>query len=426
MDIAVAYTRAIEALFARTGGHIKPGLSRTEAMLLALGNPHRSFPAFHVAGTNGKGSVCATIYALLRSRGLRVGLYTSPHLVDFRERIVVDGEQISEAQVLDFLSRTERSAQLLQATFFEITTVMAFWHFAQQRVDVAVIETGLGGRYDSTNVIDPLVATVTNVTIDHTEYLGNTVEHIADEKGGIFKRGRGAVIGDPNSAVASRLAELAAARNASPIIVVRDDWRSSSVEQIGGMTRFIAATPYSVGAVRLATPLYGEHQADNTLTAIASVWLAGAPYWVPAEQLNDALSKVSIPGRFQRSGDWIFDVAHNPAGARVLAAALDTVKLTEPVTVLIGVLGDKDWRGILDVLAPVADAFIVTQPASAPADRAWNPMEASLYARRLGVPVQLEVDFDMAMLHARERGGTKVVTGSFHTVGDALQRLNRV
>jgi dihydrofolate synthase/folylpolyglutamate synthase len=426
MDIALDYTRAIEALFARTAGHIKPGLSRTEAMLSFLGNPHRSFPTFHVAGTNGKGSVCATIYALLRSRGLRVGLYTSPHLVDFRERIVVDGELIAEMQVLNFLNRVERSSQLLQATFFEITTVMAFWYFAQQRVDVAVVETGLGGRYDSTNVIDPLVATVTNVAIDHTEYLGSTVEQIADEKGGIFKRGRGAVIGDPNPSLARSLAERAAVRSAVPITIVRDDWRSSCIERVGGMTRFIAATPYGRGTVRLATPLYGEHQADNTLTAIASVWLAGAPYRVPAEQLNDALYNVSIPGRFQRSGNWILDVAHNPAGARVLASALDAVHPTRPVTVLLGVLGDKDWRGMLDALAPVADAFIITQPASAPADRAWNPMEAALYASRLGVPVQLEVDFNMAMLAVTEREGTKVVTGSFHTVGDAMERLKRV
>jgi dihydrofolate synthase/folylpolyglutamate synthase len=346
--------------------------------------------------------------------------------MDFRERIVVEGEQIPESQVLDFLGRVERSAQLLQATFFEITTVMAFWYFAQQRVDVAVIETGLGGRYDSTNVIDPLVATVTNITIDHTEYLGSTIEQIADEKGGIFKRGRGAVIGDPNATIARRLVDRAAERNASPIVVVQNDWLSQRIEQVGGMTRFIAATPYSAGPVRLATPLYGAYQADNALIAIASVWLAGDPYRVPVEQLNDALSTVSIPGRFQRSGDWILDVAHNPAGAQALARAIDSVQLKKPVTVLVGVLGDKDWRGILDVLAPVADAFIITQPASAPSSRAWNPMEAALYAGRLGVAVQLEVDFDMAMLNARERDGTKIVTGSFHTVGDAMERLNLV
>jgi dihydrofolate synthase/folylpolyglutamate synthase len=341
-------------------------------------------------------------------------------LIDFRERIVVDGVQISEKEVLDFLSRIERSAQLLEATFFEITTVMAFWHFAEQRVDVAVIETGLGGKYDSTNVIDPLVATVTNVSMDHTEYLGDTLEKIADEKGGIFKRGRGAVIGERRSDLAHRLANLATQQNAAPITVVQHEWCSQEVEQIGGMTRFIAVTPYDAGHIRLATPLYGEHQADNAMTAIASVWLAGDPYRVPAEQLNDALSNVSLPGRFQQSGDWIFDVAHNPAGARVLAGALDSIRPTRPLTIIMGVLGDKDWRGMMDELAPVADAFIITQPASAPDNRAWNPLEAGLYASRLAIPVQLEVDFNMAMLRAGELSGTKVVTGSFHTVGDAV------
>jgi len=181
-----SYKSALDRLFARTGSTSKFGLDRTRALLALLGNPEKKFKSFHVAGTNGKGSVVATAETLLRAKGLRVGRYTSPHLVDFRERFVVDGVEISDREVEEFLIRWERDSERLDATFFEITTALAFAHFASREVDIAVIETGLGGRLDSTNVITPLVAAVTSIGIDHTEYLGNTIGEIAREKGGIF------------------------------------------------------------------------------------------------------------------------------------------------------------------------------------------------------------------------------------------------
>jgi len=415
------YTRAIDALFARTAGHIKPGLSRTNALLLALDNPQNRFPAFHVAGTNGKGSVCATIDALLRCKGYRVGRYTSPHLVDFRERILINSVPIPETHVLDFLASTQQSAEHLEATFFEITTAMAFWYFANQHVDIAVIETGLGGTHDSTNVIDPIVATVTNIGLDHTDYLGPTLQSIANEKAGIFKPGRPAIIGEPTAELAHHLASQAEARGASPIVIMRNSWRTDTPTMSNGSTHFTATTPD--GLLELATPLYGQHQAQNTLTAIAAVWTAGAPYRLQPTDLNKALSTVTLPGRFQRTGDWIFDVAHNPAGAQTLAETLQTTPTPRPITALVGVLADKDWRGILDTLAPAIDELIITQPKTAPPDRAWNPAQAAQYATHLHRPVHLETDFDTAMHYAQSRPGTKVITGSFHTVGDAMQHL---
>jgi dihydrofolate synthase/folylpolyglutamate synthase len=351
-----------------------------------------------------------------------VGRYTSPHLIDFRERILIDGVPISESDVVSFLNRAKAASERLGATFFEITTAMAFCYFAEQKVDVAVIETGLGGRLDSTNVITPLVATVTNVSLDHAEYLGETLQAIADEKGGIFKFGRPAIIGEPRADLARRLADRAAERGASPISVVRTEWRGWSVSLTPHGTAFTAGTPH--GQVRLTTPLYGEHQVRNTLSALATLDAAGEKYAIPMYEWNAALDSVRLAGRFQRAGEWIFDVAHNPAGSRVLAETLYEVAPLRPVTVLLGVLSDKDWRGMIDVLAPVVDTFVITQPASVPPDRAWDPMEAALYAHERKVPVVLEVDFEAALLRLQTTPGTKLVTGSFHTVGDALSRLD--
>lgn len=421
MAFDLTYKAVIEQLFEKTGSKIFPGLERTETLLDALGDPHRKYPSFHVAGTNGKGSTVATLDALLRFGGRRVGRYTSPHLVDFRERIQVDGRPISETDLLELLQRIEPVAEAVDATFFEITTAAALAYFARSNVDVAVIETGLGGALDSTNVIDPVVATVTNISLDHTEYLGPTLQSIADEKGGIFKFGRPAVIAEPRMDLAKRLAERAAQRGATPISVTRLDWRAWSVSLAGGMTSFTAATP--LGRTRLSTPLIGEHQVRNTLAALASLHAAGPEYAIKKENINRALSTVVLPGRFQRIRDWIFDVAHNAAGARALAETLAARPAPAPVTIILGVLKDKDWYGIIDALAPVTTHFIITQPLSAPPERAWDPIQAAAHANACKVPVSLDPDFRVAIHHAERLPGTKVVCGSFHTVGDAMSLL---
>jgi dihydrofolate synthase/folylpolyglutamate synthase len=421
MALDLTYKETIERLFERTGSKISPGLERTERLLEALGNPHRKYPSFHVAGTNGKGSTVATLDALLRFGGRRVARYTSPHLLDFRERIAINGEAISEAALLALLQRLEPLAESIDATFFEITTAAAMAYFADANVDVAVIETGMGGRLDSTNVLDPVVATVTNIALDHTEYLGPTLQHIADEKAGIFKFGRPAVIAEPRLDLAKRLADRAAERGATPISVVRSDWRAWSVSLAGGMTSFTAATP--LGRTRLSTPLVGEHQVRNTLAALATIHAAGPEYAVRKQDINRALSTVTLPGRFQRVRDWIFDVAHHAAGARALAETLAARPSPPPVTVVLGVLKDKDWQGVIEALAPVANSFIITQPPSAPVQRAWDPVPAAAHANACRIPVSLDPDFRVAIARAAALPGTKVVCGSFHTVGDAMRIL---
>lgn len=421
-DLLTSYGAAIEALFARTTSGIKQGLERTEALLAKLGSPHLKLPAIHVAGTNGKGSVVATCEALLRSRGCKIGRYTSPHLIDFRERITVDGVPISEGEVLAFLERWVPVAEDLGATFFEITTALAFDWLSRQNVDYAVIETGLGGRLDSTNVLKPLAATVTSIGLDHTDLLGDTLEAIAREKAGIFKQGTPAVIGEREPRIKDLLVHCATEAGASPI-VLEDVYRITDVDIASTGTTFtLECNPPRITS-RVTTPLIGQHQARNTAIAMATLGAIGGDLLPEADKLSEALSTVFLPGRFQRSGRFIFDVAHNPDGARTVAASLMATDPPHPRTALLAVLADKDWRGIIGALSGVVDRFVFTEAPSAPAERRWQPAEADAFARSQGIDSRVVASLDSAIAEADRGSGTVLVTGSFHTVGDVMSRL---
>ena len=420
-DRLSGYRAALDYLFERTTGGSRFGLERTTAMLEVLGNPHHRLRVFHVAGTNGKGSACATLEAILRHRGFRVGKYTSPHLVDFRERFVVDGRAVDEDYVVEFIERWTPDVERTGATFFEATTAMAFAWFVRQEVDVAVIETGLGGRLDSTNVVRPVSAGVTSIGIDHVEYLGSTRESIAFEKAGIFKAGAPAAIGEKDREVATLLEQHAAERGATAVASVWRDAPPTGITVTGAGTSF----DVSLGgeSARLRTRLAGAHQASNALLAILMLRTAGAPWSVTLDEANAGLAGVRLPGRFHREGRFIFDVAHNPDGASVLAATLTAVGEPRPLAALLTVLTDKDWRGVMGVLAPVVDVFVLTSAPTAPASRAWNVDEALSYAKSRGWAAVLEPDFDRAIDTASSLAATVLVTGSFHTVGDAMARL---
>jgi dihydrofolate synthase/folylpolyglutamate synthase len=415
------YRAALEYLFERTTGGSRFGLERTAALLAALGDPHDRLRIFHVAGTNGKGSVCAMLEAVLRERGFRVGKYTSPHLVDFRERFLVDGRPVDEDYVVHFIDRWTPEVERTGATFFEATTAMAFDWFARSEVDVAVIETGLGGRLDSTNVVRPLAAGVTAIGIDHVEYLGTTRESIAFEKAGIFKSGRPAVIGEADRAIAELLGQHAVALGASPVVRVWRDAPPSEIAVTPGGTGFDARIDDE--SRRLRTPLAGAHQASNAMVSLLMLRAAGAPWSVTLEEAAAGLSGVRLPGRFHREGRFIFDVAHNPDGAAVLAATVKALGEPRPVAALLTVLTDKDWRGVMGALAPVIDVFVLTSAPTAPASRAWRVDEALAYAQSRGWQAVLEPDFDRAIATASSIAATVLVTGSFHTVGDAMARL---
>jgi len=415
------YRAALDYLFARTTGKSKLGLERTAAFLHELGDPQDRLRCFHVAGTNGKGSVCATLETLLRAKGMRVGKYTSPHLVDFRERFLVDGVRVSEDYVIDFIDRWTPTVEGIGATFFEATTAMAFDLFARERVDAAVIETGLGGRLDSTNVVVPVVAGVASIGIDHVEFLGETREAIAAEKAGIFKRGAPAVIGEQDPSIRRLLAELARDRGASPIRDVASECSPTDVRVTSEGTAFTLALGADRGEVR--TGLIGAHQAANA--SLALLMLDSAPgFSVTLDEARRSLPDVRLPGRFQRVGRYVFDVAHNPDGAGVFAATLREVRPLRPIAVVLCILADKDWRAVMHALAAVVDLFVLTDAPTAPASRAWNRESAVVFARDLGWRAISEPDFDRALERASQEAQTVLVTGSFHTVGDAMARLD--
>jgi dihydrofolate synthase/folylpolyglutamate synthase len=420
-DLLTSYSAAIEALFARTTSGTKFGLERTQAILARLGSPHEKLSAIHVAGTNGKGSVVATVEALLTARGRKIGRYTSPHLIDFRERITVDSVPIPEEAVLEFLEKWIPAAEEMGATFFELTTALAFDWFVRQEVDIAVIETGLGGRLDSTNVLTPLVATVTSIGLDHTDLLGDTLEAIAREKAGIFKRGVPAVIGESASEIRSLLVKYAKEAGAHPVVVIDDEYRISDIEVAETGTSFALAKRSARQSV--ITPLIGAFQARNTAIAIATVGVLGRKYRPTRAQISAKLTQLFLPGRYQRYGKFIFDVAHNPDGARAVAESIRALNPPAPRTALIAVLSDKDWQGIIRALAPAVDRFVFTNAPSAPPDRRWDPSQAQAFAKSQGFDSQLEPDLDTALLRAQKGAETVLVTGSFHTVGDVMSRL---
>lgn len=416
------YRAALDYLFDRTTGKSKLGLERTAALLHELGDPHERLRSLHVAGTNGKGSVCATLETVLRAKGQRVGKYTSPHLVDFRERFLINGRRVDEEYVVDFIERWTPTVERIGATFFEATTAMAFDLFAREGVDAAVIETGLGGRLDSTNVVRPVAAGVTSIGIDHVEYLGDTREEIAAEKAGIFKAGVPAVIGEHDDAIRTLLARMASERGATPILDVVTSAAPDDVVVSGDGTTFTVTIGRHRGTVR--TGLAGAHQAWNASLALLMLNVAGDSFGTTLAEARAALPRVRLPGRFQHVPPFIFDVAHNPDGASVFAATVSEVHPPSPIAVVLCVLADKDWRGVMAQLSTVVDVFVLTDAPTAPASRAWDREAAVAHARAQGWQVFSEPDFDRAIGRATAIAQTVLVTGSFHTVGDAMARLN--
>jgi dihydrofolate synthase / folylpolyglutamate synthase len=358
---------------------------------------------------------------ILEAAALRTGLYTSPHLVSFRERILVDGRPLPdpflEGCARDLRPHLEKHAP----SFFEAATVLAFLAFARSGVEVAVVEVGLGGRLDATNVVSPAVVAITNVTLEHRDMLGDTVEAIAREKAGILKPGVPAFTAEEDPRVLEVLRAEAEARGTS-LQVVPPPPAASGPE--GG--RFILATE-AWGELELATPLLGRHQLRNTALAVRAMEVLGPELRPGADAVREGVARTRVPGRLQveREGavTWILDVAHNPAGVRSLVEALEELSPPAPRVGVVGILADKAWPGMLDELAAALDRIVVTVPDSAPRSRRWDPDVAAAHLGEGGIPVP---GLGSALERARrlaQPGGTVVVTGSFHTVGDALREL---
>jgi dihydrofolate synthase / folylpolyglutamate synthase len=419
------YRAAVSALAARTTQGVRLGLDRTRELARRCGSPHEKLRVFHVAGTNGKGSTCATLEAVLRAMGYRVARYSSPHLIDFTERILIDGAAVAPERVLRWLRDHSADIDALGATFFEATTVMAFDLFAEAGVDVAVIEVGLGGRLDSTNIVTPIVAAVTAIGLDHREFLGDTPAEIAREKAGIYKPGRPAVIGDLDAAVIDVLAGVAEAAGASPVVIARDRYPVESVRLTPEGTSLRVQHP--AGALEMTSSLFGQHQAQNVVTALATLEAAGAAWTPDRATLRAGVSATRLSGRFQRRDGWIFDVAHNPDGIATVTESLGAAMPVRPLGAVVCVLADKDWRAMLTTLLPHLDALWLTHAPTAPANRVWpladvvTWVQGATGGRRVRVTV--EPSLDAALAAARASCETVLVTGSFHTVGDAMERL---
>ena len=420
----MTYDEVVRRLFPRLTGGIRWGLDRTRRLLAAVGDPHQSFRSIHIGGTNGKGSVSATMASVLLQSRRRVGLYTSPHLCTFRERIQVAGEPVGEAAVVAAAERLWPALEREEASFFEATTALAFLIFAEAGVEVAVVEVGLGGRLDATNVIVPEVTVLTNVSRDHTDQLGDTLVAIAAEKAGIIKPGVPVVTGARDAEVQGIFRARAAEVGAPYHELAEGDVRGVEVTPTG--TRCSVRTG-TWGELELRTPLVGEHQAWNVGLAVRALELLPAELRPERGEVVRGVAGVRWPGRLQRERlggqEWIFDAAHNPAGIAVLCAALAELRVARPVVAVVGILGDKEWGEMLRRLQGCIDYLILTQPPTAPPGRSWDPGAALAAAG--GVPGEVVLDFGGALEAARERAGegTVVVTGSFHTVGDALSIL---
>jgi dihydrofolate synthase/folylpolyglutamate synthase len=361
------------------------------------------------------------LYEVLRAAGWRVGLYTSPHLVSFRERMVVDGVAIPEEAVAVWTERVRPLAEEVRASFFEVTTAIAFADFAARGVDVAVVEVGLGGRLDATNVLRPLAAGVTRIALEHTEYLGSDLASIAAEKAGIAKEGVPFVTTEASDGVAAVLEREARGRGA--FFERLDVGLAVQGLEVGdGGSTFDLVTPerrYAGLRVRMG----GAHQAANAALAVRLAEWLPARFGVGDAEVRAGLGAARVPGRFERRGRWLFDVAHNPDGARSLVAALRAAPPRRPLVGVVAVLGDKAWREFLATLAPALDGLVLTRAPSAPAERAWSLEAAAEWCRSAGMAARVEEDFDAALAAAASEGGTVLVTGSFHTVGDAMSRL---
>jgi dihydrofolate synthase/folylpolyglutamate synthase len=397
-------------------------------LLKRMGNPHEQFRSVHVAGTKGKGSTCAMVAAMLRGAGYKVGVYSSPHLTDIRERIAVDGEMISQADFARLVKAVEPMVAKVKPTpsYFDVLTAVAFKHFAEQKVDIAVVETGLGGRLDSTNVITPEVAAVTSISKDHMAQLGPTLAHIATEKGGIFKPGIPAVTVIQEASVETAL-RAAAEKAGAPFDItgktIEFSYRFEATRMLGPHNR-VCLTTATTKFEHLAVPLVGEHQAINCGLALAIIdKLKTRGIAINDARAMEGLAKVTIPGRMEMVSQTprvLVDGAHNAASLDAMMKAIGQHIPCDSIVVIFGCCSDKDIPGMLQRITSGADKVIfvpVANPRTADAEEL-----AAQYTELYGKMAQVAPSLEAALAIAN-RAVTKedliAITGSFYLVGEA-------
>jgi dihydrofolate synthase / folylpolyglutamate synthase len=406
------YGDAISFLYRMGWFGAKLGLENPRALAARAGNPQDRLRFIHVAGTNGKGSTCAMLESVYRAAGLKVGLFTSPHLVSFRERIQVNRQLIPETEVTRGVEEMQawlgRFPVETHPTFFEIVTVLALRHFAAQQCDLVIWETGLGGRLDATNIVTPLASVITNIQFDHEKWLGHTLPEIAFEKAGIIKPGVPVLTATDAPEALAVICETSARQNAPLTVVAWPDANRPPLD-------------------RLELPLLGDHQRLNATLAVATV-RALAPYLpVSEEAMWQGLRKVCWPGRFQvvqphPGRTVVLDGAHNPAGAETLRAGLQKYFPNRRPVLILGVMKDKDWTSMCRLLAPLAEQILLAPVAS---DRSAAPQDLLPVCHGINPGVEVAVCGSLSEALTKA-GGTPflVVTGSLHFLGEAMEVLH--
>jgi len=437
-EYVAAGAAVYEALLERMGeASPQPRLSATRRVVELLGDPQRSYPVIHLTGTNGKTSTSRITESILRAYGLRTGLFTSPHLERVNERIMIDGEPITNealaanwADVVPFIDIVDGELEAAgepRITFFEALSVLAFASFADAPVDVAVIEVGLGGEWDSTNVADGLVAVFTPISLDHTARLGNTIAEIARTKSGIIKPASFVVSATQTAEAVEELTRAVGLTEST--FAIQGDGFSLLSTKVGVGGQVISVKGLAGTYNDLFLPLYGAHQAQNAAVAIAAVesFLGSGSQTLSEDLLTEGFATVTSPGRLQLVGidPTVFvDAAHNPGGAAALATAMTEYFTFDRVVAVVGILSDKDAAGIISALEPVVSEFVVTQSAS---DRAIDADDlAATVVSIVGRDrVTVETNINDALDYARDRAaeadrGAVLVTGSITLVGETI------
>ncbi len=439
---AESYADAERALLGRwPETKLDPSLDRISALTELLGDPQRAYPVVHLTGTNGKTSTSRMIDTLVRATGLRTGRFTSPHVESMTERISIDGDTLSQERFVEayndlvpYLDLVERDPALDHPlSFFETVVAMAFTTFADSPVDVAVVEVGMGGSWDATNVADAIVAVVTPISVDHAKYLGDSPEAIAVEKAGIIKPGSIVVVAEQQLEVARVLAERASEVGARIVAEGIDFGVGHRVAAVGGQMLSLRGLRGEYDEVFL--PLYGAHQAQNAALALAAVEALAGEDPLDAELVREAFAQVTSPGRLEiirRSPTIVLDAAHNPHGAVALAEALEDSFTFNPLVAVVGVMADKDYEGMLAALEPVVNQIVCTQnstPRAMPAEELAQVAEGIFGVDRVHLAPRLDDAIDRAAGLADSEGvygsGGVLVTGSVITVGEARSLLKR-
>jgi dihydrofolate synthase/folylpolyglutamate synthase len=422
---------SLERLYALRTFGIKPGLETVAALVARLGNPQDTVATLHVAGTNGKGTVCALLDAMLRAAGYRVGLYTSPHLIRFNERIRIDGKEIDDeslARLFDDLEAAARDVAAQtgrEATFFEFTTALAFEYFRRQEIRIVVLETGLGGRLDATNVVTPLLSVITRIGIDHAQYLGATLAAVAAEKAGIVKPGRPVICAAMPGEARAVIADAARGRNA-PFVDAGERVNVQRVSsRLEGQKVKVASAATDYGTIRI--PLLGRYQLENCAAAVAAVEALAdiSPIRVPPEAVQAGLSHVVWPGRLQvidRDPVTILDGAHNPDAARALVVSLKELARKRPLGIVCGMCADKDNREFMRIVGGAARRCW-TVPLRTARSRTAEELRnvAQAYMSDVTATATVPTALEEARAWAAANSGWVCITGSLYLVGEVLE-----